>query len=382
MGSVSVGVTCGSVAWCATEQGSASKSWWSSWFPTSSPKPSTDTSSSSPPTKEKLPFLRDLPEITTNVKAAAPQVPPATNRREPAHIIVEINTTVKDSSITRTGNKFPFWTFDDQVPGPIIRCRVGDHLEIRYTNEDENGMAHNIDFHGVTGPGGGAPTLLAEQGQTKAGVYKMMYPGLFVYHCAAAPLPMHVANGMYGVLLVEPEEGLPPVDREYYVLQSEFYTEPDPDRSTPNQIALLSSYTNGIREDAQYVVFNGREGALTDKPLTANVGERVRIFFGNGGPNLVSSFHVIGTIFDKVYRDGDLISAPGRGIQTVLVPPGGATVVEFECLVPGNYTLVDHALFRVDKGCVGFLKVAGAPHPEIYTSYEPPIQCGGCKLHD
>lgn len=387
---VAIGATSFSVAFAAGEEEPTTKKsegGWLSWLwggssSSSSSSPSTTTNGGEDP-YAKFPFLKALPKVTEGVKANAPEVPPPPRRTEPAHVIVEMSTTVKEANMTRGGNTYPYWTFDDQTgPGPVIRARVGDYLEIRYTNNDSNGMAHNIDFHAVTGPGGGGPTLLAEQNETKIGIFKLLYPGAFVYHCAAAPLPIHVANGMYGLLIVDPEEGMPPVDREFYVMQSEFYTEVDPDSSSTSTPSLMCSYTNGLREDAQYVFFNGREGALTDKPLQAKQGERVRIWFANGGPNLTSSFHVIGAIFDKVYRDADLISAPGRGIQTISVPPGGATVVELNCPVPGNFTLVDHALFRVDKGCVGFLKVTGTPRPDIYGSTAPPIQCVGCKLHD
>jgi hypothetical protein len=140
-----------------------------------------------------------------------------------------------------------------------------------------------------------------------------------------------------------------------------------------------------MQEHPMYVVLNGAEGALTERPLLAQQGERVRIFFGNAGPNLISSFHVIGAIFDKVYREGDLISAPARSIQTTLVPAGGAAVVELDLPVPGSLTLVDHSIFRIEKGCVGFLKVAargGDRRKDLYTSGEPPVPCPGCKLHN
>ena len=220
---------------------------------------------------------------------------------------------------------------------------------------------------------------MVEKDGKKVARHKLLNPGLYVYHCAAAPLPVHVANGMYGLILVEPEEGLSKVDREFYVFQSEFYFDPPEAGATTVEEC---SYINGLREQAEVVVFNGREGSMTNKEvLKANTNEKVRIFFGNGGPNLTSSFHVIGAIFDKVYRDADFISPPGRNIQTVTVPPGGATVVEWDTIVPGNYTLVDHAIFRVDKGCVGFLSVTGPPRPDIYSSKQLPENCLGCKLH-
>jgi copper-containing nitrite reductase len=188
----------------------------------------------------------------------------------------------------------------------------------------------------------------------------------------------HIANGMYGLILVEPEGGLPKVDREFYVLQSDFYTK----EPVEGQELLEFSHEEGAKEHPRFVVFNGKAGALTGEGvLKAKTGERVRIYFGDAGPNLISSFHVIGEIFDRVYREGDLVSEPGRSIQTTLVPAGGATVVEFGLEVPGTYTLVDHAIFRVEKGAAGFLEVGGKPRHDIYVSQDDPEPCEGCLVH-
>lgn len=309
----------------------------------------------------------------------APGVPPPITRKHPAMVVVNMTFDAVTTYLTRKF-KYEFWGINGSVPGPLVRCRVGDVIEVNVTNNDTSGMPHNIDFHAVMGPGGGAALLNVDQDKTKSAHFKMTVPGLFVYHCAAAPVPMHVAQGMYGMILVEPEQGLPKVDREYYVMQSEFYLDEPEDGSN---VAALA-YDKGLKEEADAVVFNGREGSLTDKDvLKSKVGERVRIFFGNGGPNLTSSFHIIGTIFDKVYREGDLISPPARGIQTTLVPPGGSTVVEFNTDVPGVLTLVDHAIFRLDKGCVGFLMVGGdgPKSKELYHSNDNLNPCYGCKLH-
>ncbi|KAH7716463.1 hypothetical protein AAVH_16102 [Aphelenchoides avenae] len=306
----------------------------------------------------------------------APNVPPPITRDHPARVRVDLDTSVQSLPLSRS-HKYRMWTFNGQVPGPLIRAREGDVLEVHFTNKDEDGIAHNIDFHAVTGPGGGSPVLFTEQNETKTAYFRLLYPGLYIYHCAAAPIPMHISNGMYGLVLVEPKDGLPAVDREFYVLQSEFHTEPSDEKNI-----LDYSYVNGLEEKAQYVVFNGREGALTDNPLMAKTGERVRIFFGNAGANLSSAFHIIGTIFDKLYRDADLISPPARGVQTTLVPPGGATVVEMEMKVPGTYSIVDHAIYRIDKGAVGFLKVAGEARPDIYAGDARPETCPGCKVHE
>ena len=317
----------------------------------------------------------DLPVVETNL-TFAPEVPPPLTRDHPVELLVNMYTTVETKQLS-LAHKYPFWTFNRRVPGPFIRARVDDILTVNYTNKDESGMSHNIDFHAVTGPGGGAELLLAEKDETKTASFKLLHPGLFVYHCAAGPVPMHIANGMYGLLLVEPKQGLPKVDREFYVMQSEFYGESSED----DPKLLEPSYIDGLNEKPTYVVFNGKEGALTENPLQVKTNERVRIFFGNAGPNLSSSFHLIGSIFDKVYRDGDLISPPARSLQTIQVPPGGVTVVEFDTPVPGNYTLVDHAIFRLDKGAVGFMKVSGNPRPDIFHSEEKPKRCSDCKLH-
>lgn len=320
---------------------------------------------------------KNLP-IDPEVRMAfAPDVPPAIRRSHQARVIIDLTS---EDVVGQLGFqfKYPFWTFNRHVPGPMIRARVGDVLEIHHKNLDSAGIAHNVDFHGIAGPGGGAAVTLSELGETKIAHFKLTQPGLFVYHCAAAPVPVHVQNGMYGMLLVEPAEGLPPVDKEFQVVQSEFYgTESRDDKQL-----LEPSYLDGLAEKPRYVVFNGRENALTESPLLTNQGDRVRIFFGNAGPNLISSFHVIGMIFDKCFREGDLISPPARGIQTTLVPAGGATVVEFDAVVPGNYTLVDHSIFRIDKGAIGFLKVDGIPRPDIYDAESPATPCPGCKLHN
>ena len=308
----------------------------------------------------------------------APHVPPPITRTEPA--IVKVNMT-SDSVIKRINHdyKYPVWRFGEGVRGPFIRARVGDVMELTYMNKDKTGMVHNIDFHSVEGPGGGSAVTNCETGQTRKCLFKLLYPGLFIYHCSAAPVPLHIGNGMYGLMLVEPEEGMEPVDREYYVMQSEFYVD-EPD--DPDSEIAEPSYSKGLREQPDIVVFNGKEGALTEKhTLQARVGERIRIYFGNAGPNLTSSFHIIGSVMDKMYRDGSLMNPPDRGIATTSVPPGGATVVEMVPRVPGTYTMVDHAMFRIDKGAVGFISVGGEKEPGIYESQDPPQPCPGCKLH-
>jgi nitrite reductase (NO-forming) len=224
-------------------------------------------------------------------------------------------------------------------------------------------MIHSVDFHAATGPGGGAAATQVDPGAQKSFKFKALAPGLYVYHCATPMVAHHIANGMYGLILVEPEGGLPPVDREFYVMQGEIYTEaPFGQRGSQD-----FSVQKLLNERPEYFVFNGSVGALSKlHPLEAKVGETVRIYFGVGGPNFTSSFHVIGEIFDRVYNLGDVISPPGKGIQTITVPAGGAAITEFKLDVPGDYILVDHALSRAERGLVGILHVEGPPNEEIF----------------
>ena len=308
----------------------------------------------------------------------APNVPPPIARRRPA--IVEVHLESSRTLAPVKGNvRYEFWTFNGHAPGPFIRARVGDTLEVHVTNSDTNGMPHNCDFHAVTGPGGGAPVLTIVKGEERTSWFKLLHPGLFIYHCAAPPVMDHIANGMYGLILVEPAKGLPKVDREFYVMQSEIYAQ-DADEDTT---VLTYSHENGLAEKPTFVVLNGRVGSLvgTNNALKAKTGERVRIFFGNAGPNLISSFHLIGEIFDNVYREGDLVSPPAHSVQTTLVPAGGATVVELGVEVPGAYTLLDHAIFRIEQGCVGFLNVEGPPRHDVFLSDQDAKTCKGCLVH-
>lgn len=282
--------------------------------------------------------------------------------REPQTVRIDLETVELEGQLA-DGTTFTYWTFNGQVPGPFFRVRVGDTIEVHLKNLTDSTMAHSVDFHAVTGPGGGATMTQTLPGEETVFTAKALNPGLFVYHCATPMVAHHIANGMYGLILVEPEEGLPPVDREFYVMQGEIYTNEafgSTGHLTDNIEALLD-------EDPEYLVFNGAVGALTEqKPLKASVGETVRIFFGVGGPNFTSSFHVIGEIFDRVYDQASLTSAPLTNVQTTLVPPGGATMVEFQLEVPGNFILVDHALARLQRGLAGILVVDGPEDPEIY----------------
>lgn len=267
------------------------------------------------------------------------------------------------------GTTYPYWTFNGKVPGPFFRVRVGDTVEVHLKNDANSTMPHSVDFHAVTGPGGGAVMTTTQPGAETVFTFKALVPGLYVYHCAVPMVAMHIANGMYGMILVEPEGGLPPVDHEFYVMQGEIYTSGhygDKGLQSPDMQKLMD-------EQPEYFVFNGEVGALTtDKPLKASVGQTIRIFFGVGGPNYISSFHMIGEIFSRVYNFGSIETPPLTGVQTVVVPPGGAAIAEVKFLVPGRYMLVDHAIVRMERGLMGYVIVDGPPAPDIYNGTPQP----------
>ncbi|MGI8792117.1 MAG: copper-containing nitrite reductase, partial [Acidimicrobiales bacterium] len=287
------------------------------------------------------------------------------------------------------GTTMDFWTFDGAVPGPMIRGRVGDTLDFFLENPEDSELPHNVDFHAVTGPGGGAVTLDATPGATSNLTAKLVEPGVFIYHCAFPDVPTHLSHGMYGLIVVEPEGGLPEVDHEFYVMQSDFY-------STAGGAQNISgledaghldfSGDNARLEEPTFVVWNGRPGSLTgDGALGADgsiqAGDSVRLFVGNGGPNLVSSFHVIGEILDRVYVEGSF-GLVNTDVQTTLVPAGGAVAVEFTVDVPGDYLLVDHSLFRLHKGIGGILTAVGDERPDLYNPKTFSTDARGQSEHD
>lgn len=307
-------------------------------------------------------YPADQAAALASIVRAPTDLPAAVDRDAPATLQVTLETIEREARLD-DGTVFRYWTFDGQVPGPMIRARVGDTIEVTLKNPDDSWMPHSVDFHAVTGPGGGAVATQTLPGEATGFSFQALNPGVYVYHCATPMVADHIQAGMYGLIVVEPEEGLPEVDREFYVMQGEIYAE-DP-IGTAGLVA--TDYEALADERPEFYVFNGAVEALTgEHALTAEVGETVRIFFGVGGPNKTSSFHVIGEIFDAVAPFGSVTADPSTDVQTVSVAPGGATMVDFRVEVPGTYVLVDHALSRVEKGLAGHLVVEGLPDTAIY----------------
>ena len=304
--------------------------------------------------------------IEQAILTSPPFVPPPIKRQHSARVVVNLEV-IESIGRLADGVEYTFWTYGGSVPGSFIRIREGDIVEFHLNNHPSSKVPHNIDLHAVTGPGGGAASTFTAPGHSSQFTFQALNPGIYVYHCATAPVPMHIGNGMYGLILVEPRGGLPPVDKEFYVMQGEFYT-----TGRYGEEGLQSfDMAKAIDERPPYIVFNGSVGSLVgDKAIVANTGETVRIYFGVGGPNLVSSFHVIGEIFDKVWPEGGMKFIQ-ENVQTTLVPSGGATIVEFKVDVPGTFILVDHALTRAfNKGALGMLRVDGAENRVIYSGKE------------
>jgi len=297
---------------------------------------------------------------TVQAELTAPHAVPARiTRDKPATVVVKMEATEKKGRMA-DGVEYEYWTFNGTVPGPMIRVMQGDTVQLTLKNS-ATAHAHNIDLHAVTGPGGGAAATNVGPGQEATLRFKALSPGLYVYHCATPPVPDHIANGMYGLILVEPKGGLPKVDREFYVVQGDFYTQ----GKFGDKGLQAYSREKMQMEAPDYIVFNGSVGSIAgDNTLKAKVGETIRIYFGDGGPNKVSSFHVIGEIFDVVNQEG--ASESVHNVQTTLVPAGGATMVQFKIEVPGTYILVDHSISRIEKGALGTIVVEGPDAPDIY----------------
>lgn len=296
-------------------------------------------------------------EKVVNVVRDAADVPAPVGSRGPAVVHVTLNTIEVTGQLDpATGTTYRYWTFGGKVPGPMIRVRQGDTVEVTLSNDRSSQMVHSVDFHAALGAGGGGALSQTIPGQSKTFTFKATTPGLYVYHCATPMVAEHISNGMYGMILVEPEGGLPHVDHEYYLMQGELYT------AAPKGKAGLQQFSQAklMQEQPEYLFFNGAVDSLTkEHSLNANVGETVRVYFGNAGPNDTSSLHVMGQIFTRVYQLGSLTSPPLTSVQTVTVPPGGASVVELNAATSGDFHLVDHALTRLAKGLMATLKVEG-----------------------
>jgi nitrite reductase (NO-forming) len=317
------------------------------------------------------------------ISRAADDLPAPLARRAPMQVRIDLEAIEVEAELG-PGVRYTYWTYNGKVPGPFLRARVGDTIEVRLKHAEGHSAAHtehathSIDLHAATGPGGGGVLTQARPGETTGFVFQALNPGLYVYHCASPLIAQHVANGMYGLILIEPEAGLPPVDREFYVMQGEIYGK----QAQAKTGRLDFSRDKLLDERPEYFVFNGSVNALTgERALEAKTGETVRIFFGVGGPNFASSFHVIGEIFDRAYPFGTVTANPLMDIQTLPVPPGAAAVLEFKLEVPGRYLLVDHALSRLERGLLGHLAVEGAQASSIFRPLAGASKAQGSHGH-
>ena len=311
--------------------------------------------------------LSEAKTTDVNRVAADPtDVPAPIDRDEPATVEVNLTTTEVTAEI-EPGVTYTYMTFDDQVPGPMIRVRRGDTVRVTLESDSDNQMPHNIDLHAVYGPGGGAEDSTVAPGETAEFEFTAMYPGSFVYHCAVPNMDMHISAGMFGAIVVEPKEGLPEVDRELYFGQHELYTDGEVGEKGHHKHSMAATKN----EEPTYVPINGEPWAFTDNgygPISVDKGERVRIFWANGGPNLTSSWHGIGNVWETFYRDGDVVSDPDRFVETAPVVPGSVAIAEIDTPVPGPVKLVDHALTRATRrGTLGIINVEGEAEPDIYN---------------
>lgn len=282
-------------------------------------------------------------------------------KRGPKNVKLSLQATELEGILDPAAKTtFTYWTFNGKVPGPMLRARVGDTIEITLSNDKNSAVSHNVDLHAVWGQGGGAEATKVAPGEEKSFVFTAQNPGIYVYHCATPIIPQHISSGMYGLILIEPAGGLAKVDKEFYIMQGEIYTDGAKEGHREFDVPSM------LAEHPTDVVLNGSRMALYNAPMKVKVGDDVRVFFGVGGPNLTSAFHAIGTIWDKVYPEGATNKEPHLNVQTTVVPPGGATMVEFKARVPAKYIFVDHALSRFAKGNVGVMVAEGAEQPNIF----------------
>lgn len=325
-----------------------------------------DNNPPSLPAISGLSFLKNSGkfERVDNIAADPNDVPAPINRRQNEVVKISLTTREVISEIA-PGIFNNYWTYDGQVPGPMLRVKEGDTVELALTNDKSSLHEHNIDLHAVTGPGGGATVTRVKPGETRTFSWKALQPGLYVYHCATSNVSVHNSHGQYGLILVEPKGGMPKVDKEFYVVQGELYTQGDIGKKG----LVLFDPKRLLDNNPTYVTFNGKIDSTSR--MKVKKGDTVRMYVGNGGVSLVSSFHIIGEIFDTVYLEGGMGEGTsiGKNIQTTAVLPGGSSIVEFKADVPGKYLLVDHALSRLNKGAWHILEVEGDPSPDIFQGH-------------
>ena len=272
-------------------------------------------------------------------------VDPAPPPRSPTHL-VRVRFEIKETVIQVAKDvQYNAWTFQGRVPGPVIRVTQGDTVDFTLLNRAA--MPHSMDFHAAQI----APNKYYVNVMPKDSLrYRFVaeVPGVFMYHCGTAPVAAHIANGMYGALIVDPRTPRPPA-RELVLVQSEFYMAPD---SIPGPRSLAWDRLLSLAPD--FVTFNGRAAQYAEHPISVKVNELVRLYVVNAGPNRLSSFHVVGGIFDRVFVDGSQTS-PLSGVQTVAVPVGGGSIFEIRLKEPGEYPFVTHAFADATKGAVGIL---------------------------
>jgi len=304
----------------------------------------------------------------------APAVPAPTTRTDQRVVEFEMDVIEGECPIDPANDVSTLmWGFriggDDTTcgsPGPILRARVGDLARITVNNLASSKNGHNIDFHSVTGQGGGAAATTVAPGESATINSRLLYPGAFMYHCAFGDVPKHIAHGMYGMFIVDPETPLPEVDHEWSIMQSEWFL------SEPGSTGVAEFDSERLLlEHPTYVTFNGRTDALTgDNALQMQVGERARFYMVNEGLNLASNFHPIGSHWDVVYPEAAThpINRVIRGSQSTLVVAGGATVTELIGQVPSTIILVDHALVRTFyKGCIAQVVISGEENADIFA---------------
>ncbi len=324
------------------------------------------------------PSVNGARSVTLDRIAADPtDVPSPISRSEPTTVTAKMTTREHVAEI-EPGVTYTYMTFDDQIPGPMLRVREGDHVEFTITSDSDNSMPHNIDLHAVRGPGGGAEATMVAPGETKTFRFKATYAGLFIYHCAVPNLDYHISSGMFGAILVEPKDGLPAVDHEFYLGQHELYTTGSAGEEGHHDFDMEAMR----REEPTYVLINGEKTAIGPNgynDMTMETGDTARVFYAVGGPNLHSSFHPIGSVWDEVWPQGAIDSDAHRNVQTTPVMPGSTAIATLHAPVPGPIKLVDHALSRVArKGCMAVMDVSGPENPDIFDAQQSsPSSNGG-----